>query len=82
MRKIEDFDSVIRLFEIYESEREVHLVLECLEGGELFEKIKEHGSYDEVEAAKIMKGLLEGLVEIHSKGIVHRDIKPENIIFK
>lgn len=27
-----------------------------------------------------MKGILQGLVQIHQHGIVHRDIKPENIM--
>lgn len=27
-----------------------------------------------------MKGILQGLIQIHNHGIVHRDIKPENIM--
>ena len=30
----------------------------------------------------MIKGLLEGLYEMHSKNIMHRDLKPENIMFK
>jgi len=29
-----------------------------------------------------MKDLLEGLKEMHSKGIMHRDLKPENILLR
>ena len=29
-----------------------------------------------------MKGLLQGLHNIHKKGVVHRDIKPENILIE
>ena len=29
-----------------------------------------------------MKGILSGLAQMHSKGIMHRDIKPENILFR
>jgi len=34
------------------------------------------------EARYIIKGLLEGIAEMHSKNIMHRDLKPENLIFK
>ena len=30
----------------------------------------------------MMKDLLEGLKEMHSKGIMHRDLKPENILLR
>jgi serine/threonine protein kinase len=30
----------------------------------------------------MMKGILSGLREMHSKRIMHRDIKPENILFR
>lgn len=70
------------MHEVFESEKNVHLVLELLEGGELFERIKANGTYDEPEAVIIMRGILQGLAQLHSKGIVHRDLKPENIIFK
>ena len=30
----------------------------------------------------MIKGLLEGLAEMHAKNIMHRDLKPENLIFK
>ena len=32
-----DHPNVIKLFEVYEADKQVHLVLELLEGGELFE---------------------------------------------
>lgn len=40
MRKIRDFSNVIEMFEVYESEKNVHLVMELVQGGELFERIK------------------------------------------
>lgn len=35
--------------------------------------------YSEDDAAKIMKGFLNGLFHIHQLNYIHRDIKPENI---
>lgn len=29
-----------------------------------------------------MSGILKGLKEMYSKGIMHRDLKPENLLFR
>ena len=68
------------MFEVYEGHDYVHLVLEYLKGGELFDKIQSKGGYSEADAARVMNRLLEVVVFCHHKGIVHRDLKPENII--
>lgn len=34
------------------------------------------------QAKSMMRGLLEGLVEMHAKKIMHRDLKPENILIR
>jgi calcium-dependent protein kinase len=77
-----DHENIIKLIEVFESINNIHLVLEHLNGGELFERIREKGSYSENDAAVIMKCLLKALVAMHQKQIVHRDLKPENMLFK
>jgi serine/threonine protein kinase len=57
------------------------LILEQLNGGELFEKIKQKGSYNEQDASIIMTCILRALIAMHKKNIVHRDLKPENLLF-
>lgn len=73
-------DYIIKLFEVYESDKYIHLVFEYLEGGELFERIKSKGLYQERDAMNVMRNLLLSLDYLHEKGIVHRDLKPENLI--
>ena len=58
------------------------MILDYLNGGELFERIKKNGSYNEKDASVIMKCILNAMVAMHSKQIVHRDLKPENLLFK
>ena len=75
-----DHAQVIKLYEVYEAEKHVHLVMELLEGGELFNRIRSKGTYTEVDAIKVMKNILAALAYLHDKRIVHRDLKPENLI--
>jgi len=72
--------NIIKLFEIYENDVYVHMVIEYLEGGELFQCLKTKGLYSEKDAALAIKRVLEALKYCHALNIVHRDLKPENLI--
>ena len=80
MRKLEH-SNIIKLHEVFESPNNIHIILEYLNGGELFERIKKNGMYNERDASVIMGSLLKALVAMHEKNIVHRDLKPENLLF-
>ena len=51
-----------------------------LEGGELFDKIKEMNHFTEKMAAEYIKQILSAVSYCHAKKIAHRDLKPENIM--
>ena len=72
--------NIMQIFEFYEDKKNFYIITELCEGGELFDKIVEKGSFTESEAAWIMKQLLSAVNYIHSNNIVHRDLKPENIL--
>ena len=80
-----DHPNIIRLYEIFEDERYISLIMEYCKGGELFKKINELAdkdqSFSEKEAVKIFKQLMSAVSYCHSQGICHRDLKPENILF-
>ena len=77
-----DNEYIIKLYEVYESDQHIYLVLELLNGGELFSKIAKKTRYSEKDACSLMKNLLNALDYLHSKGIMHRDLKLENLILK
>eukprot|EP00808_Paulinella_micropora_P012772 g80861.t1 len=70
----------VRLFEVFESETCMFLVMELVSGGELFTQINSQSNFSEADAAKIISQVADVLVYLHSQGIVHRDLKPENIL--
>lgn len=72
--------NVIELVEIHESQNSLYLVMELLEGGEIFNL--NQGKLDNESTFLIFKGVLKALVALDKQGIMHRDLKPDNIILK
>lgn len=77
-----DHPSLIQLYEVYESQSSIYMVMELMSGGELLSNVSASDFYSERDAKTILKNILEGLVYLHAKNIVHRDLKPANIIRK
>eukprot|EP01080_Neovahlkampfia_damariscottae_P009125 gene9125-1214_t len=78
-----DCPYVVKLFDVYEDEEQVCIVMEWLQGGELFHRlVTDHpDGYDENIVKEIIRKLTIGLKYLHRRGIIHRDLKPENILF-
>jgi len=72
---------IIKLYEVYENENEVCLVMEYVNGKRLFDHVVRSGKLSERETAVIIKQLFLTLSYLESETIIHRDIKPENILF-
>ncbi|TPX35683.1 hypothetical protein SmJEL517_g01902 [Synchytrium microbalum] len=73
-------DNIIQLYEMYEIDSKIYLVMELVTGGELFDDIVSRGKYTEGDAAKIVFKILLATDYLHSLGIAHRDLKPENLL--
>ncbi|KAK8966097.1 CBL-interacting protein kinase 32 [Platanthera guangdongensis] len=72
--------NVVRIYEVMGSKTKIFLVLEFVKGGELFDKIVNHGRMREDEARKYFQQLINAVDYCHSRGVYHRDLKPENLL--
>eukprot|EP00579_Thalassiosira_antarctica_P033228 CAMPEP_0201995208 /NCGR_PEP_ID=MMETSP0905-20130828/2744_1 /ASSEMBLY_ACC=CAM_ASM_000554 /TAXON_ID=420261 /ORGANISM="Thalassiosira antarctica, Strain CCMP982" /LENGTH=1066 /DNA_ID=CAMNT_0048550269 /DNA_START=29 /DNA_END=3226 /DNA_ORIENTATION=- len=75
-----DTTGFLRLLNIFETGEKLVLELELLKGTDLFQHISSRGVLGEVEAAHIMRDLLNCLNVLDQVGIAHRDIKPANLL--
>lgn len=85
MVQIGDHPNIIALKEVLEliqdTKTTLFLVLELINGGELFDRIKlGHQRNTEEFARRYFRQLLSGIDYCHRRGIVHRDLKPENLL--
>lgn len=55
--------------------------MEMLAGGELFERIIQSEIASEKQLAKLFKGIIIALNEVHERGFIHRDLKLENLMY-
>lgn len=72
-----DHPNVVKVMDVFASPSKVYLVLELVEGGELFDKIVQDGRLTEPKARVYMRQLLSGIEYCHEAGIAHRDLKAE-----
>ncbi len=78
-----DHPNIVKYYETYEDEAYINIVMEYLQGEDLFKLIstQKNDNFTEKDIAEIISCILRALAYIHGQGIVHRDIKPENILF-
>ncbi len=72
--------NVVAIREVFATSTKIFIVLELVDGGELFEYLLDKKRLAEEEARHFLGQILDGLMYCHSKGIFHRDLKPENLL--
>ena len=79
--KIAKHPNIIKLYDVYENEKYIYIIMEYCLGGDLFSYIeKRNFKLSEERAAEIIHKLCTAVYFLHQYGIVHRDLKPENIL--
>lgn len=76
-----DHPNAVKLYEVFEMQDQLFLVMELLSGGELFDRIVEKESYNEREASDTIRPIVDAIRYCHSIGVIHRDLKPENLLY-
>jgi len=76
---------IVNIMDVYENtyngEKCLMVVMEIMEGGELFSRIQEKKSFTEKEAAEIVKDICLAVKFLHDCNVAHRDLKPENLLY-
>ncbi|XP_037114395.1 serine/threonine-protein kinase Chk2 isoform X3 [Syngnathus acus] len=75
-----DHPCLIRTEDFYQTDDTFFIVLELMEGGELFGRLKSQQQLSEATAKLYFYQMLKAVQYLHSRGIIHRDLKPENIL--
>lgn len=78
--KLIEHPNVLGLMDVYETSKELYLILEYVAGGELFDYLVSKGRLRPTEARAYFRQIIFGLHYCHSFNICHRDLKPENLL--
>ncbi|XP_015838959.2 ribosomal protein S6 kinase beta-2 [Tribolium castaneum] len=71
---------IVELIYAYQTNGKLYLILEFLQGGELFTMLEKEGLLLEETAIFYLSEILLAIEHLHFLGIVYRDLKPENVL--
>ncbi|XP_059793757.1 myosin light chain kinase family member 4 isoform X2 [Balaenoptera ricei] len=76
-----DHVNLIQLYDAFESKNDIVLVMEYVDGGELFDRIiDDNYNLTELDTILFTRQICEGIRHMHQMYILHLDLKPENIL--
>ena len=77
-----DHPFIMQLEYAFQDQNNLYLVMEFVNGGELFFHLHQDNSngFDETRAKFYAAQIVLALEHMHNEGVVYRDLKPENIL--
>ncbi|OQR82159.1 calcium/calmodulin-dependent protein kinase [Thraustotheca clavata] len=72
--------NIVKVYDFFVEKNGYYVVMELLEGGDLYERLHANGVFSEDATRLIVHKILLALRHCHQNNIVHRDLKPENIL--
>ncbi|EJU03564.1 Pkinase-domain-containing protein, partial [Dacryopinax primogenitus] len=78
--KLVDHPHVLSLYDVWETSDELYLIMEYVEGGELFDYLVSRGRLSLPEALHYFQQIISAVDYCHRFNIAHRDLKPENLL--
>jgi len=72
--------NILKLFQVFDTKSTLFMVLELVNGGDLYDSLKAAGRLAEDVAKPIFAQLLAAIHYMHKKNVSHRDLKPENVL--
>lgn len=79
IRMAGDHPNICGLRENFDEGNYYYLVLDLVQGGEMFDHLIKDGAYSEADAARLVREVGSALSFLHGIGLVHSDLKPENL---
>ena len=73
---------IARMYEAVETPKRMHLIMECLDGGNLCSYVKAKHRLSEEESKRIFFQIAQAIEHLHALGVSHRDVKLENVLFE
>ncbi|KAJ8308333.1 hypothetical protein KUTeg_013208 [Tegillarca granosa] len=72
-------ENIIKVYDVIETKKNIAIVMELAEGGDLLEKVMKNTLSME-DTKRIFREIVTALAHCHSQNIVHRDLKLENVL--
>jgi len=78
--KMVDHQNISRLYELFEDEQTIYIVMELCNGGTLYDHLVKLRNFSEAQAAISLLQITRAVSYLHKTDICHRDIKPANVL--